>query len=797
MRSLQDASASWQDLKQYKTLKDLQEAVRLDGGHTSPAASSGLRSACWKTFLLFDSVDTVIWPKTLASSRSAYNSLRMHFLSQLDNQDELSDPMDDEADSATLTAIHKDEELRAEIQQDVDRCMPENLYFRQPDTQRTLLDILFIWAKLNPDINYRQGMHELLAPILWVVERDAIDLGPSSRALGEDATVRVVFDAESIEHDAFALFSQVMRSAKGFYEPGPSLPHAGENAIVHRSRRIFEEMLPKVDPELAQHLRTNDIVPQIFLMRWIRLLFGREFGFDDVLSMWDVIFAEDPTLEIVDHICLSMILRIRWELLDADYNSALTLLLRYPSASPDQNHNDPSQSLVLDALYLRSHPDTDGSGYLILKYTGRPLQPLHRPATPPALQRNITAFSGIPNLLDTSPSSPSFPGRRQPTNLEAVLQSTARTLYARGGKAVRGAVEEVHKRAQEIQKSPTPSLPSRAEHASRDSRMLERRLRALEKRNQMLAELLEGAVGELWDVQGLLAGPDGAERLQIVEKQREAHVEALSLAIAKVQYVQVYLGDASLPVPEMYAAEDPVEDTGEADSGPLMQSGSEGEERSGPDEVDPTRDDVLGESREHVTPVIKTSPTTTRYDAPAHDLADPSTFEVNSGETTPTNEEPAAAVPEIAVQGPATDDNSSANRSTTAGRTDAAATTSPTPTTTNEELFDTPSKRYRPALSEGSYSWMLGQDKASDSAATSASSPLGKTSALQSTKTPEKAKVGTGLFGNGDGGADGDNDGITVVHSSRRKRSGKQRAVVERLDGDHGALAADRARGAT
>lgn len=92
---------------------------------------------------------------------------------------------------------------------------------------------------------------------------------------------------------------------------------------------------------------------------------------------------------------------------------------------------------------------------------------------------------------------------------------------------------------------------------------------------------------------------------------------------------------------------------------------------------------------------------------------------------------------------------------------------------------------------------MLGQDKASDSAATSASSPLGKTSALQSTKTPEKAKVGTGLFGNGDGGADGDNDGITVVHSSRRKRSGKQRAVVERLDGDHGALAADRARGAT
>ncbi|KAK1055610.1 hypothetical protein LTR33_014094 [Friedmanniomyces endolithicus] len=796
MRSLQDASASWQDLKQYKNLKDLQEPVRLDGGHSSPAASSGLRSACWKTFLLFDSVDTVTWPKTLASSRSAYNSLRMHFLSQLDNQDELSDLMDDEADSATWTAIRKDEELRAEIQQDVDRCMPENLYFRQPDTQRTLLDILFIWAKLNPDINYRQGMHELLAPILWVVERDAIDLGQSSRALGEDATVRVVFDAESIEHDAFALFSQVMRSAKGFYEPAPSLPHAGENAIVHRSRRIFEEMLPKVDPELAQHLQAIDIVPQIFLMRWVRLLFGREFSFDDVLSMWDVIFAEDPTLEIVDHICLSMILRIRWELLDADYNSALTLLLRYPSTSPGQSHNDPAQSLVLDALYLRSHPDTDGSGYLILKYTGRPLQPLHRPATPPALQRNITAFSGVQNLIDASQSRPSFPGRRQPTNLEAVLQSTARTLYARGGQAVRGAVEEVHKRAQEIQNSPTPSLPSRVEFAAKDSRTLERRLKALDKRNQVLARLLEGAVGELWDVQGLLAGQNSTERMEDIENHQVEHVEALSLAIAKVQYVQVYLGDASLPVPEMYAAEDPVEGTGEKDGSALMLGGSEGEKRSGPGESDLTQDDLGGE-REHATPVPKASPTATQYEEPEHELADPSTFEVNSGQTTPTSDESGPAIPAITAQAPATSGDVISKRSGTAERTDDAAITSPTPTTISNEHFDTPSKRNRPALSESPYSWMLGQDKTGEPAALSASASRGKTTAAQSTKTPEKAKVSAGLFGDGDGGGDGDSDVITVVHSGRRKRSGKQRAVVERLDGDHGALAADRARGAT
>ena len=41
-------------------------------------------------------------------------------------------------------------------------------------------------------------------------------------------------------------------------------------------------------------------------------MFGREFPFDDVLFMWDLIFAIDPTLEIMDHVCIAMLLRIRW-----------------------------------------------------------------------------------------------------------------------------------------------------------------------------------------------------------------------------------------------------------------------------------------------------------------------------------------------------------------------------------------------------------------------------------------------------------------------------------------------------
>lgn len=47
--------------------------------------------------------------------------------------------------------------------------------------------------------------------------------------------------------------------------------------------------------------------------RWIRLLFGREFAFDDLLRLWDLLFAEDPALDLVDLVCVTMLLRIRWQ----------------------------------------------------------------------------------------------------------------------------------------------------------------------------------------------------------------------------------------------------------------------------------------------------------------------------------------------------------------------------------------------------------------------------------------------------------------------------------------------------
>jgi TBC1 domain family protein 5 len=131
--------------------------------------------------------------------------------------------------------------------------MPDNVYFRQPGTQDMMLDILFVWCKMHPSIGYRQGMHEILAPLLWVVERDAIEL-------------RSPANAPSDQLLADMLDSSLMQTAQSFYAPAETGSVSKDTPMLERSSRIFDQYLPKADPELHTHLVKLEIVPQIFLL---------------------------------------------------------------------------------------------------------------------------------------------------------------------------------------------------------------------------------------------------------------------------------------------------------------------------------------------------------------------------------------------------------------------------------------------------------------------------------------------------------------------------------------------------
>lgn len=562
MRPLDESKTRWDEtLKQSSSFPDLQRAVKFNGP-ASPCVS-GCRSVCWKAFLLFEDVDASNWSHVLLENRNSYSALREHHLKYIKHPELLNqlslDPLADDPDSP-WNAVRDDEAIRAEILQDVQR-LPDEPFYHQESTQTLILDILFIWVKLNTDLGgYRQGMHELLAPLLYVVDKDAIDRKNVDDAITDPNMVEML-DSYFIEHDTFALFSRLMDHTKPFYEVSVDAggPMPGEqSAIVEKSKMIHEVALMRIDPELAKHLHNIEILPQIFLIRWIRLLFGREFPFEQQLVLWDTIFAFDPTLELIDLVCVAMLLRVRWTLLGADYTNALQLLLKYPAPEPPHGPH----TFVDDALYLKDHYHAAGGSSIIMKYTGKTPVPISEtsPSTPEE------HFQGL-SLRDRTRGARSplrSPARFiQQRGVEALFQGAAKNVIERGEKlginqAVRDAMGEIRKNMQGLQEARnnfTEHSRSRS-NTPRDNASpngiaaspveeLKRTLAELEQRNKQLALFLDEAITGLKEVSD-----------SKLEGEKQKALEGVELAAAKAQLVKVYLENPSLELP----TEDPRED---------------------------------------------------------------------------------------------------------------------------------------------------------------------------------------------------------------------------------------------
>lgn len=224
-------------------------------------------------------------------------------------------------------------------------------------------------------------------------------------------------------------------------------------------------------------------------------------------------------------------------MIEADYSTALALVLKYPI--PDAE-NGP-QTFVQDAVYLRDHLDNEGGKFLIVKYSGR------APSSEKASRISTPTLSPDRNIFrrrSPLPSAASF--LKQQGGMEALLSGAAKGVLERGEKlginqAVRDAMGEVKKNMQTL--AAPPSHDRRSTDDSRwsldDGRSMpsaRRTVTAMETRNKQLAIMLEEALLDL-------------RAISKSELPSSSSTDAVDLAIAKIQFVQVYLGDTSMPLP--------------------------------------------------------------------------------------------------------------------------------------------------------------------------------------------------------------------------------------------------------
>ncbi|KAM4705882.1 TBC1 domain family member 5 [Rhinophrynus dorsalis] len=330
--------------------------------------SSRFRSVCWKLFLNVLPQDRSQWISKTEELRTWYKRIKeIHITNprKAAGQQDLmiNNPLSQD-EGSLWNKFFQDKELRAMVEQDVKRTFPEMQFFQQENVRDLLTDVLFCYARENEHLLYKQGMHELLAPIVFILHCDHQAFLHASEAAQPSEEMKVLLNPEFLEHDSYALFSNLMRSAEPWFSTfehdsrkdkeallstmpfarpqdiGPSI------AIVSKVNYIQDQLLKKHDIELYMHLNRLEIAPQIYGLRWVRLLFGREFPLQDLLVVWDALFADSISLDLVDYIFIAMLLYIRDALISSNYQTCLGLLMHYPPIGD-------VHSLILKALFLR------------------------------------------------------------------------------------------------------------------------------------------------------------------------------------------------------------------------------------------------------------------------------------------------------------------------------------------------------------------------------------------------------------------------------------------------------------
>ncbi|CAN4102479.1 unnamed protein product [Withania somnifera] len=309
--------------------------------------------------------------RVTANSRRGYASLRRQLLIdphvRKDGSNSpvpvIDNPLSQNPDSM-WGRFFRNAELEKMVDQDLSRLYPEHgSYFQTPGCQAMLRRILLLWCLRHPEYGYRQGMHELLAPLLYVLQADMehlsevknlyedhfadkfdrfsfhendltykfdfkkfsesmedvngserspgritslSELDPNvqavillSDAYGAEGELGILLSEKFMEHDAYCMFDALMSGAGGavsmaqFFSPSPyGNSHTGYPPVIEASAALYH-LLSLVDSSLHSHLVELGVEPQYFALRWLRVLFGREFALEDLLIIWDEIFACD------------------------------------------------------------------------------------------------------------------------------------------------------------------------------------------------------------------------------------------------------------------------------------------------------------------------------------------------------------------------------------------------------------------------------------------------------------------------------------------------------------------------
>ncbi|XP_053318943.1 TBC1 domain family member 15 [Spea bombifrons] len=177
-------------------------------------------------------------------------------------------------------------DYRSLIEKDVNRTDRTNKFYEGQDNPGLILlhDILMTYCMYDFDLGYVQGMSDLLSPVLYVMENEV---------------------------DAFWCFVSYMdQMHQNFEEQMQGM----KTQLVQLST-----LLRLLDSGFCSYLESQDSGYLYFCFRWLLIRFKREFSFQDILRVWEVMWTGLPCQNFHLLICCAILESEKQQIMDQNY----------------------------------------------------------------------------------------------------------------------------------------------------------------------------------------------------------------------------------------------------------------------------------------------------------------------------------------------------------------------------------------------------------------------------------------------------------------------------------------------
>lgn len=141
---------------------------------------------------------------------------------------------------------------------DVLRTDRSMVFYEKKENLSRLWDILAVYAWIDKEVGYCQGMSDLCSPMIVLLNDEA---------------------------DAFWCFERLMRRLRGNFRCTQQSVGV-ENQLQH-----LASIIQVLDPKLHDHLETLGGGDYLFAFRMFMVLFRRELSFGDSLYLWEMMWA--------------------------------------------------------------------------------------------------------------------------------------------------------------------------------------------------------------------------------------------------------------------------------------------------------------------------------------------------------------------------------------------------------------------------------------------------------------------------------------------------------------------------